>query len=366
MVIAKAKPLFISDFDGAVTKRETNDVLLRIADPKVSLLRKALLEERRENIEFLRPSGLLKLAPQAGFHVVRKGASHFVKRISGQQEYANRKKLPPAAMPELLAARMERYYGHKGPTISEFFSCLLRTDNEIDEAFAGAPDVMMVHDRQLSRMLEKETSQVQFHSFLDTIYKSFLTRSQVEAASRFIADGLVRPGMANAISGVKKEGGHIVFCSYSYLQIMNGVLQDMMRRVGKEYRDKMHCVANNIRFGEGNARDRIVGIDRIGDKWAALDAHLSMQNFPKQGGKYLCSVVYDDSEYNLPDMAKNFSSAVLLVPNGNSKKPGAMEKYAAYAQKYPNLRICTETDISGVGSLRAIMAEEFENFRRAP
>jgi len=366
MALAKIKPLFISDFDGAVTKRETNDVLLRLADPKVSDLRRAILLERKDNIELLRPSGLLGLAPQAGFHLVRKGASHSVKRTPEQQIYASWKTLPPAAMPEQIAARMQRYYGQAGPTISEFFSCLLPTDIELEEAFSGAADVMAVHDRQLARLLEKETSQAQFHGFLDTVYKSFLTRTQVKAASRFISEELVRPGMANVITEVKKQGGHIVFCSYSYLQIMDGVLTDMMRRVGKRHSDKMHCVANNIRFGDGRKGDYIAGVDRIGDKWAALDAHLSTHGFPKQNGKYLHSVVYDDSEYNLPVMAKDFRSAILLVPNGNSKIPGAMEKYEEYSQEYPNLRVCTETDISGVGSLKAIIMDEFESFRRAP
>ena len=145
-VPSNAKPLFISDFDGAVTKRETNNVLLEFANPDVFRLREVMLEERMENIKLLRQSGLLTLALHAGFHVGRKGAPHSVTRASEWQEYANRKKIPFAAMPEWLAGRMERYYGQGGPTISEFFSCLLRTDDEIDESFAGAADVMIVHD----------------------------------------------------------------------------------------------------------------------------------------------------------------------------------------------------------------------------
>jgi hypothetical protein len=208
-----------------------------------------------------------------------------------------------------------------------------------------------------------EISPRQFHSFLDTLFMPLLTRAIVGEASRFIAEKLVRPGMANAISEVKSHGGHIVFCSYSYVQIIDGVLSDMAHRVGKKHSRALHCVANNIRFGSDKPYSPISGIDRLGDKWLALDTYLSAHGFAKQGGKYENSVVYDDSEYNLPDMAKNFSSAILLAPNGNSKMPGATEKYAAYVQKYPNLRVCTETDIAGVGSLKSIIADEFSKFR---
>jgi len=262
---AGAKPLFISDFDGAVTKRDTNELLLRLANPSISMLRKAMLGKRTENIELLRPSGLLELAPEAGICVKRSGASYSVRRSPGWQVPMGTRIISPAAMPEQIAGRMERYYSRNGLSLSEFFSFLLPTDDALDAMFSGAADIMDVHDRQLSSMLRNETSRMQFHSFFDLVYTSFLVRRQVDAASKLIADELVRPGMANVISAVKKAGGHIIFCSYSYLQIMEGVLGDMMRRVGKKHSGNVHCVANSIRFGEDGLRDRIIGIDRIGD-----------------------------------------------------------------------------------------------------
>jgi hypothetical protein len=366
MAVAKIRPLFISDFDGAVIRpeNETNKVLLRMADPKVSVLRKALLEERHANIELLRPSGLLRLAPQAGFYVVRKEQSYFVKRVPGQHDRAL---LSLAAMPPgQIAGQMKHYFGRGGPTVSEFFACLLPADSDFDMLFTGAKDVEDVHDRQMLRMLNGEVSQVQFHRFLDTVYKSFLTRTHVEAASRAIAEGFVRPGMANALSEVRKAGGHIVFCSYSYVQILEGVLHDMMHRMGMRNGHTIQCVANSIRFDDGKMGEHIVAIDRIGDKWAALDAILRAQGFPKQGGRYSHSLVYDDSEYNLPDMARLFSIPILLVPNGNSRQPGAAARYASYMEKYPSLRLCAETDVSGVNILRGIIADEFKKFHIKP
>ena len=360
------KFLLVSDFDGAVTRgeKETNRVLLSKADPDVFHLRKVLLGERQANIDALGTSGLLALAPRAGVSISKNGKFHVVKRAAGRAGHTGRERLSPSEMPAGISERMLRYYGRRGPSVSEFFTSLLYTDAAIDKIFSGANHVMDVHDRQFDMMLQNEIGRKQFHFFLDTVYTSFLTREHIDAASKALAEEAIRPGMENALSATIRMGGHVVFCSYSYIQVIDGVVRRLSHRMGKGYRGKIHCVANNIVFGDG-PDGGILRIDRIGDKWTALDLFLDHQGFPKQGAKYDNSVGYDDGEYNLHDMARRFQSIILLSPNGDSKKAGAAEKYAAYKALYPSLRVCAETAVCGVESLGGLIMEEFAKFGKA-
>ena len=360
------KFLLVSDFDGAVTpgkKWETNSVLLCKADPDVSHLRRVMMDERQASISLLGASGLLALAPQVGFSISKNGKFHVVKRADGRAGCTSRKRISPSEMPDGISDRMLRYYGRRGPTVPEFFTSLLYTDAALEKIFSGAKDVMDVHDRQFDMMLQNEIGMKQFHFFLDTVYSSFLTKAHIDAASKALAEEAIRPGMENALSATIRMGGQVVFCSYSYVQVIDGVARRLAHRMGKGHSGKIHCVANNIVFCDG--RDGgILRIDRVGDKWNALDAFLARNGFPKKGAKYENGVCYDDGEYNLPDMAKRFPSIILLSSYGDSKKAGAAEKYASYKAKYPHLRVCAETAVSGVESLGGIIMEEFAKVGR--
>jgi|GEM_PF-1418000 len=332
--------LFVSDFDGALTKKDTNAYLFERIDPKIDTMLEAAYARRESNIRMLSAAGALGLVERAG-GTITPGKGGFSRVRWREKADGRRADLPMELLPDAVAGRAAKYYaGHRTPP-KKFLSSLIPSDEFLQKPFEGAKNAGEAYQNQLGWLHRKEIEEVGFHEFIDGMLLHLVKKDDIVEASREIGGMHMQPGVDALFETLRKLGAHIAICSYSYIDTVRIALDDVIR-VSQKYRNgRVHYVANSITYCDGNG-GRISGIERIGNKWNALDSCLYYAGFRPDGhGIYKASFGYDDGIYNLKDMVSRFTVSIMLVADRSKTVEGIVQEVGSMTRQ-KKISVCFE------------------------
>jgi len=322
MAVSRAlggRKLIISDFAGTITTKthlDTNSLCFSRVPRPIARLERELRRSRNENLAILKKSGLLSSAEEAGWHFPGKNWAQTTCLHEGgmdciaQEGEMGGKRIPIRAIPSEFGYNLEKYYGRDGPTAQQFFSVFLLHDSEIERAVASAKTLDGVYEFFFKEYLAGRIDELKFHYLIDLIAKKFLNKGQIDSAIEEMRQNHVRKSAHGLFSAAEKTGAHVVFCSFSYIEVIRPLVHMLAPSLASK--NRMSFVANTIRYENGN-NGGIASIERIGDKWVALDGALHAAGIRHKKGRYEKSVGCEDSEYNLPHLSRRVELPILIA-----------------------------------------------------
>ncbi len=361
--------LFVSDFDGALIRTNTDTLIFQKLNPLMDNVVKAVIMERDGNIRLVEQNGLLPLMRQAGAKISKGRYSYSV-----QWAEAENPVLPESALKTVIGKRAIQYYGTDEIPAREFLMSLIPGNAEIDEYLGGAQNAWSAYEQRFRQFLAGKTTQLGFHEFTDAVFTKLFKYSDVVEASRQIAKNDIREGVGDLFELLCSKGAHIAICSYSYVHTVQIVLKDMISKHTRYVRKVPFSdapigtiVANRMLRNDLND-NAITGIVHIGNKWRTLDSKLAdLASLERDSdGRYLHSIAYEDDPNSVKEMGSRFRTSVLLIKEANRGADiGKIKADSGIAFDDPvRLETCLEEN-GGVDGLAGIVKKSIEGMERS-